>query len=293
MRDSRRFYARHDLGQNFIRDPRICAALAEAAGIESGDLVLEVGCGQGDLTAALLNRSARVVGCETDPRLIPMLEERFEAELATGEFTLLVGDAQLHDFRQFVALARQQGRHFRVAANLPYYLTREFLIKFFTEVPEATSMSFMLQKEAVERLIAPAWDEPGYVAKRYGPMALLARNYGRAEIAYRPRRQDFQPAPHVDSLFVRLERCEDCPEASRMLELWNFYCLAFNQRRKTLLQNLKSRYSIAELRMTFETLSFKAQVRAEELSPQDFATLIACLERSDDDRSDGCDILQS
>jgi len=85
--------AKKSLGQNFLRDTKILNDITESAPVIEGDLVLEVGPGEGDLTRVLLDKGARVYGVEKDSRVIPLLKQKFKKELENDQYTLSEGDA--------------------------------------------------------------------------------------------------------------------------------------------------------------------------------------------------------
>lgn len=136
------------LGQNFLTDSNLLAAIADDAGVTAEDTVLEIGAGAGTLTRALADRAKRVVALEVDEHLRPVLAETLadkgNAKVVFKDFRS-VGDDELR------ALV---GDAFKVVANLPYYITTPIVMRFVEGDVRPMSMSVMVQKEVADRLAA-------------------------------------------------------------------------------------------------------------------------------------------
>ena len=165
--------ARKSLGQNFLLDLNLTARIARVAGDLSGSDILEVGPGPGGLTSGLLAEGARrVLAVEKDPRCLPALAEISAAY--PGQLEVIEGDAL--DVNALAHLTPP----IRIAANLPYNVGTELLVRWLTPAewpPVWTSMTLMFQKEVAERIVAA----PG--SKAYGRLALLAQWRADAHIA--------------------------------------------------------------------------------------------------------------
>lgn len=264
MRD---FGAKYHLGQNFLTNPALLDHLVELSSVEPGETVLEVGCGRGDLTAALLRRGAKVHGIEIDDDLIPFLKTRFPNEIAANQLVLHHIDAREVDWRTFDAT--------RLLSNVPYYLTRYLLRQAFAQLATCRSMGFTLQREAAERLLAAAPDEPQFLPKLYGPLAILRSFYGKASITHRFKRGDFKPAPRVDSVFVVIERNEqDAFYTEHAKACAEIIEASFEQRRKTLANNWRNRWSWNAGELTgFLVEKNLVGKRAEEIRPQEWLAI--------------------
>ena len=252
--------ARKELGQNFLLDLNLTAKIARAAGPLDGATVIEVGPGPGGLTRALLAEgAARVIAIERDRRCIAALDEI--AAHYPGRLEIIEGDALKADF---AALA-PPGAETRIAANLPYNIGTELLVRWIAAAqwpPFWRSMTLMFQKEVAERIVAA----PGSPA--YGRLGVLAGWRTEARIQFDVPRQAFTPAPNVTSAIVRLEpREKPLPAELGLME--RVTQAAFGQRRKMLRQSLKS--------VGGEALLDKAGIdptrRAETLSVDEFTIL--------------------
>ena len=221
--------ARKSLGQNFLLDLNLTAKIARQVGDLANCDVLEIGPGPGGLTRGLLAEGARrVVAVEKDQRCIPALEN-----IAThhpGRLQVLEGDAL--DIDPAVYLTAP----IRIAANLPYNIGTELLVRWLTPPswpPFWQSLTLMFQREVAERIVA----QPG--SKTYGRLAVLAQWRCNANIVLSLPPDAFTPPPKVSSAVVHLTALKEpkFPADSKTLE--RVVATAFNQRRKMLRSSLK------------------------------------------------------
>lgn len=219
------------LGQNFVHDAGTVRRIVEAADLEPGTHVIEVGPGLGSLTLALLEAGMRVSAIEIDPvlaqRLPKTVAERTEVP---ANLRVIRADAlEIASAADIDARATTQPWDAPTAlvANLPYNVSVPVLLTLLRRIPTLTRALVMVQREVAERLVAA----PG--SRTYGvPSAKLAW-YGDARLAGAIGRAVFWPQPHVDSALVRFDRRDAFPKAQRAD---TFTCIdyAFAQRRKTL-----------------------------------------------------------
>ena len=144
------FHFTHSLGQNFLLDEGIIAAIADAAEVTSGDNVLEIGAGAGVLTAELLERHAHVCTVEIDRGLKPVLDEVLGEY---GHVDVIFEDALKCDLNALCGQAFG-GKPFKVVANLPYYITADIMLRLLTSGLPIASITVMVQKEAGERMMS-------------------------------------------------------------------------------------------------------------------------------------------
>lgn len=221
--------AKKSLGQNFLLDLNLTAKIARLAGDLADSDVLEVGPGPGGLTRGLLAEGARhVLAIEKDARCLPALEE--VAAAYPGRLTVVNGDAL--DIDPLAHLTPP----IRVAANLPYNVGTELLVRWLTPddwPPFWQSLTLMFQKEVAERIVAA----PG--SKAYGRLALLAQWRADAQIVLTLPPEAFSPPPKVHSAVVHLTALPEprFPADPKVLE--RVVAMAFNQRRKMLRASLK------------------------------------------------------
>ena len=253
--------ARKSLGQNFLLDLNLTAKIARQAGDLSICDVLEIGPGPGGLTRGLLAEGARrVLAIEKDDRCIPALQEISEAY--PNKLEVLLGDALEID-----ALAHLTPP-IRVAANLPYNVGTELLVRWLTPKvwpPFWQSLTLMFQKEVAERIVAT----PGN--KAYGRLAVLAQWRSDAKIVINLPPEAFSPPPKVSSAVVHLTALKEPRFEANAEVLSRVVAAAFNQRRKMLRASLKSVAPDIEDRLMAAGL--KPTDRAEQISVEGFCAL--------------------
>ena len=253
--------AKKALGQNFLLDLNLTAKIARAAGDLTGCDVLEVGPGPGGLTRGLLAEGARhVLAIEKDPRCIPALEEI--AAAYPGRLTVVLGDALQVD-----PLAHLTPP-IRVAANLPYNVGTELLIRWLTPPvwpPFWDSLTLMFQREVAERIVA----QPG--GKAYGRLALLAQWRCTARIVMNLPPEAFSPPPKVSSAVVHLTALPEprFPADARVLE--QVIAMGFNQRRKMMRASCKG--LVPNLEDHLIAAGIKPTERAETVGLEQFCAL--------------------
>ena len=262
------FHQKHSLGQNFIEDEALLEQLAELSLVTSEDCVLEIGPGFGALTKSLAARAKQVVSLEIDRTLIPILNVTLENY---PNARVICGDVMRTDLLSLINEAfGETCPSIRVAANLPYYITTEVLTKLMRELPQAKSIAVMIQKEVGDKLLS----RPG--EDGYGPLAVLCQYHYHVVRALDVPAACFNPPPKVDSSFMVLERLEQpSADAGDEAVFTRLVRGAFAMRRKTLLNNLVSGFSLSREQATacLESSGLSLQARAEELSLADFARL--------------------
>ena len=213
-----RITLQHRLGQNFLVDPKLRDAVAEASGADRSDEVLEVGAGVGTLTIALATRSRRVVAVELDARLIPALRD----VLAEHDNVELV---QADILRFDVTRAFPAGAEL-VAGNIPYNLTGGLNRKLLDHPPRPRRLSLVVQKEVAERWTATTAASLATVAVQVFAVPTMVMTIPAAA---------FTPVPKVDSALVMLEvRPRPAVDIDDMDGFFRFVEALFQFRRKQL-----------------------------------------------------------
>ncbi len=263
----REVIARHDLrakkqlGQNFLLDLNLTAKIARQAGDLRDCDVLEIGPGPGGLTRGLLAEGARhVLAIEKDARALPALAEI--AAAYPGRLSVINGDALRVDPLQHLTPP------IRVAANLPYNIGTELLIRWLTPPdwpPFWQSLTLMFQKEVAERIVA----RPG--GKSYGRLALLAQWRAEAQIVMTLPPEAFVPAPKVHSAVVHLTALPEPRFPADPAVLSRVTAAAFNQRRKMLRASLRGLHP--QIDMLLHEAGIAPTARAEEIELERFCAL--------------------
>ena len=220
-----------DLGQNFLCDEEIPAAIAEGAGITPETCVVEVGPGIGALSAQLCKRAKKVTAIELDRRLPAILSETMAAY---DNFTLVEGDVLKTDLP---ALCREQFGDAPViaCANLPYYITTP-AITALLECGCFKRVVVMVQKEAAERICAQPGD------KDYSAFTAQVAYFAKPSVMLDVPHELFIPAPKVDSAVLCLDVYEQPPVAGEKKEIFRVIRAAFANRRKTFANGLCIEY---------------------------------------------------
>lgn len=244
-------------GQNFLMDAHYLRRIVQAAGIQPGDRVYEVGPGLGVLTQALAQAGGRVTTLELDQRLASVLAETLEG---LG-VEMVWGDALKFDWSQV-----PPGSLF--AANLPYNVATALITQLLIS-GRFRRIVALVQKEVALRMVA----QPGTAA--YGVLSLRIQYHARAQRLFDLPPGAFFPPPKIDSSLVALEP-NGRPDRP---ELFNLIEAAFAQRRKTLRNSLTHRgYLPAEVDQALQVLALPPAIRGEALSLQQFIALLDRLE---------------
>ncbi|KXS37247.1 16S rRNA (adenine(1518)-N(6)/adenine(1519)-N(6))-dimethyltransferase RsmA [Modicisalibacter tunisiensis] len=253
-----RHRARKRFGQNFLRDPGVISRIVRAIAPRPGQRLVEIGPGQGALTEPLVEATDGVMEViELDRDLIPGLRVQF---FNHPEFVIHEGDALTLDFTAL----RGDGEPLRVVGNLPYNISTPLIFHLLASRAAIADMHFMLQKEVVDRLAAT----PG--SADWGRLSIMAQYHCRVTALFTVPPEAFTPRPKVDSAIVRLEPHAELPHLARDEALFaDVVREAFNQRRKTLRNNLKGRLSGEAL----EALGIDPSRRPQTLSVAELVTI--------------------
>jgi 16S rRNA (adenine1518-N6/adenine1519-N6)-dimethyltransferase len=265
--------ARQRLGQHFLADEgwreeiaraiRVSAqSIAPAPRGDSADFCwVEIGAGHGEMTEHLAATGAPVYAIELDKPLAIALQrsaKRFpnvsviSADILQTDIATLTG-----------------GRRARIYGNLPYYITSPILHHLFASAELIDEIHIVIQQEVALRLVAP----PG--TRDYGYLSVLTQYCSRPELVLEIPRGAFRPPPEVSSALVTLrlpgERAK-LPEINEAAFL-EFVKLAFSQKRKVLVNNLKPRVKPELVREALAELTLRPDARAEQLSVSTLAAL--------------------
>lgn len=249
---------RQSLGQNFLFDDHILSRIAEAADLQSGDQVLEIGPGTGALTQHLAASGAQILAVELDDRLLPVLRDQL------NDYTNI---RLVHDDILSWEPSDHFDRSYKVVANVPYYITGAILRRLLSHEPRPSLMVLTVQKEVAERLAASP-----------GDMSLLAVSVqlaGHVEILFTIKAGAFWPRPEVDSAVVRITH-HSKPKISTGEEerFFRIVRAGFHQKRKQLQKNLRSLgYDKKQLAAALAEAGIDGRRRAETLSVEEWLTL--------------------
>ncbi len=262
------FHFQKKFGQNFLIDTHVLEKILEAAGVQDGDFVLEIGPGIGTLTQYLCERAGRVLAVEIDSNLIPILKETLAGY---SNVEIVHGDILKQDI-QAIADRYNGGRPIKVVANLPYYITTPIIMELFESRVPLANVTVMVQREVAERMQAG----PG--TKAYGALSLAVQYYASPYLAANVPPNCFMPRPNVGSAVIRLDCLGRTPvEVKDERLMFRLIRASFNQRRKTLLNGLANggvlRAAKEEIEEGIRAAGLDPAVRGEKLGLAEFAAL--------------------
>ena len=255
-------------GQNFLIDSHVLDKIIRAADISREDGVLEVGPGIGTMTQYLCENAGRVLCVEIDKALLPILEYTLADY---DNVNVINGDILKQDIWE-LARKYNDGKPFKVVANLPYYITTPIIMGFLENDSPIISITVMVQKEVAERMQA----EPG--TKAYGALSLAVQYYSKPYLAANVPMNCFMPRPNVASAVISLERYDEPPVKTKDEKLmFELIRASFQVRRKTLWNGIKIsnslNYTREEIEKVLTDMGLDVNVRGETLNLVQFAEL--------------------
>ena len=218
-------------GQHFLKDKRTIQRIIDALAPRAGETIIEIGPGTGALTKRLIEwtgqTNGRLIAVEFDNKLAPLLTEQFGS---FPNFKLLMADALTTDFCHAILPATSA----RLVANLPYNISTAILQRLIEQRACLTEMVVMLQREVVERIMAPAG------SSERGFLSVLVEAYCEMEKLFDVAPGAFRPPPKVWSSVMRLRfRPQMNTNVTDEELLWQTVSAGFAQKRKTILNNLR------------------------------------------------------
>lgn len=253
------------LGQHWLRDRDILAAIADDADISGDDTVLEIGPGLGTLTSELLRRAGKVIAVE------------FDAELAhklPGQFPGTSLEVVNEDILSFDLTTLSKG--YKVVANVPYYITSKIVRALMTSTNRPSVAVLLVQKEVAERIVAAPGD--------MSILAIASQVYAEAVLGVEVPREYFTPPPKVDSQVVVLKTRHFplvAPEDEK--QFFRLVKAGFSAKRKKLRSSLSGGLAMDKHRVEelLQAASISPDARAEDLAIEDWCRL---MEHMDDNR---------
>lgn len=251
-------------GQHLLTSRDIARSVVKAADVSPADTVLEIGPGGGILTRELFATGARVIGVEKDSSFISSLKEMFAEEIHDSRFTLYEGDIRdvflpSSDLWSLIPVHSP----YKVAANIPYYLTGEIIRLVLTAPHQPRAVSLLVQKEVAERIVK---------GTKESLLSLSVKAYGEARYVRTVKAGSFNPPPKVDSAILSIKNIsrKNFADVSEE-EFFGLLHAGFGHRRKTLLGNIRRserRWGEAGgtfIQSVFEDLGLDLRVRAEDV----------------------------
>jgi 16S rRNA (adenine1518-N6/adenine1519-N6)-dimethyltransferase len=269
--------ARQRLGQHFLADAGWREQIARAIGVSAHSTPpttpaldpsfcwIEIGAGHGEMTEHLASTGAPVYAIELDAILLARLQKLAKK---FPNLTIVHSDVLESDLAAIAG-----GRRIRIYGNLPYYITSPILHHFFTFADQIDEIHIVIQEEVAHRLAAKPQ------SKQYGYLSLATQLYTRPEFVLRIPRSAFTPPPEVVSALVTLRLPGERAKLTLLDEaaFLDFVKLCFSQKRKTLVNNLRSLAKPDAVREALAAQSLRPDARGEQLSVLQFAAFHAAL----------------
>ncbi len=245
-----RHIPRKRFGQHFLHDPVVLDRIIDAIRPRAGEQIIEIGPGEGALTARLLEHVPHLTAIEIDRDLAAYLRHT----LTAAQLTLHEADALRFDYASL-------GQDLRIVGNLPYNVSTPLLFVLAEVASQVKDMHFMLQREVVDRMAAAPDTEA------YGRLSVALQRRFRVERLFRVAPGSFRPPPKVESAIVRLiPRPHDQLVAVDDALFQRIITQAFSARRKTLRNALAGLITERGL----EDLQLGADRRPDTLSPEEY-----------------------
>lgn len=250
--------------QNFLIDGNIIRKIVQAAQVEKGDLVLEIGPGPGALTEALLAHGCEVAAVEKDPNFADAL---MRLEKRPGSLTVFKEDILDFPIEEFLKKNCKEGKKVKVVSNLPYHITTPIALKLLPLNAHIASVTIMVQREVAVRICAQKGSAD------YSSLSLFTQFYSSPHYCFTVAPTCFFPQPKVHSAVVTLTLREPPLPPSEEEAFFKLTRSAFQKRRKMLRSSLKELYTKEELASALTKMGLTLEARPEELSLDQFLQL--------------------
>lgn len=258
--------AKKSLGQNFILDKNFTDKIAKSAGDLREFEVLEVGPGPGSLTRSILDAGVKkLTVIEKDERCLAALAEL--KEFYGARLEIISADALEIDEVELFSHVFARGEKIKIIANLPYNIGTVLLIKWLKIAPKIASLTLMLQKEVVDRIVA----KPS--SQHYGRLAVMVNHLAQSKMLFTANRSIFTPPPKVTSAIVEVVPQEGLSNIE-FKRLEKIVAAAFSQRRKMIKSALKNfPFVNCDAAEALKKCNIDGNLRAENLTIQQFCQL--------------------
>jgi 16S rRNA (adenine1518-N6/adenine1519-N6)-dimethyltransferase len=250
--------AKKHLGQHFLKDEAIAKSIADTLHLEGYNDVLEIGPGMGVLTKYLLEKPITTYVIEIDTESVTYLD---------ANYPKLKDKIISKDFLKYNINEVFEGKQFAIIGNFPYNISTQIVfrtLEFRNQIPE---FSGMFQKEVAERICSKKG------SKVYGILSVLAQAFYDVDYLFTVDETVFDPPPKVKSGVMRMRRKQNYSLPCSEKLLFTVVKTAFQQRRKTMRNSLKSLNLSDNLR---EDTIF--DLRPEQLSVEQFIELTQKIE---------------
>ncbi len=255
--------AKKGYGQNFLISKAILEKIVKASSLTNDDYVIEIGPGIGALTEFLCMNAKHVLCYEIDKDMYDILQDTLKEY---DNKDIILGDFLKQDVKKDIETYFNGAHNIKVVANLPYYITTPIIFKLL-EIDNISEFTYMVQKEMGERFV-------GVVnTKDYNALSVYMAYFTDTIKAFNVTRANFMPSPNVDSVVLHSKISKKDLSLKDESSFLKFVKAIFNQRRKTMVNNISSFYKIpkSEIEDKLKEININISIRSEALSLEEIA----------------------
>ena len=255
--------AKKGFGQNFLINKSILEKIVKAASLTKDDYVIEIGPGLGALTEFLCINSKKVLCYEIDSDMYNILQDTLK-DYSNKE--IILGDFLKQDVKKDIEKYLDGNRCVKVVANLPYYITTPIIFRLL-EIDNICEFTFMVQKEMGDRFTGTVG------TKDYNALSVYMAYFTSTCKAFNVTRANFMPSPNVDSVVLNSKISKKDLNLENEDAFLKFVKAIFNQRRKTMVNNISSYYKMSksEIEDKLKEIDINTSIRSEALSLEEIA----------------------
>lgn len=248
--------AKKAFGQNFLVNQNILQKICDAANIQKNETVVEIGPGPGGLTQYLIEKTKNLIAVELDTDMVVLLKNNLKE---TQNLEIVEQNAL-----DYIPTAD----NYKIVANIPYHITSPLLRHYLLEVEKKPSqVVLMIQYEVAKKIADP---------KNNSVLSLQVRVFGEPEYLFKVPKEDFFPAPKIDSAVISIRAFEKpLVEIDQLEHFFKTVKIGFSQKRKKLMNSFlaNGRYSKAELEKLFQEAEIDSSRRPQTLSIDEWKRL--------------------
>ncbi len=254
------------LGQNFLINNNINKRIVDSCSIKTNEYILEIGAGLGAITQFIFEKTKNLILVELDKRLSSYLKNNFKQVLIYND------DFLKFDFEQKL----KDIKKIKVISNLPYSISSKIILKLLSS-NLVDEIFILVQKEMAQRLLAKI------NSKDYNAFSVLIQMFSDIKYLFTVAPNNFIPMPKVDSWFISIKKNK---KFNLDFDEINFFLkVCFSAKRKKLFNNLINTYNKKIINEAFAKLNINHDIRAEQLSLENFYQLYSYLEREKDEEN--------